>query len=790
MPKATLQPASREEHHPYRQRPEDGDANDTTPVLLHPDVVSVIGDYVGCPIRSLQPETRPRFSKDTGIAVRKELEYVPRDGGSILVPSESGVPVSVAVNIRNADGTDRRRFKVGDFVLCPGERERIGIGEIKRMEERRTPLGKRVVVAVLQIYLHGSDTILGDCADPKQIYQTTREREVNVVSLSRRIAVNTGQPDSLVCEFGWHDGRNAFVDREALADGQQQVYEAGNFVRFTNGECTTCPPLKCIGQIQKFVSPDSFEVGHLCRLDSVLWEKARQVVMDRIRRLRRVDDRRVASAEDNLKLSIEEVFAEWRSDNKAVFPDGQRWVVGKSCIAGPCFVLDWQSLRRAGRHTLGMVREHPDAMFVPSPSEFAKLDYEQPPAHALLPDDKSTRFLQDMVSRTKSMQDKPVAVWDLCCSAGILGAGFHRTPGFKVAFACDIDKVAVEVYKRNFQTTALACSISQLLVSHPKYPSKDSPFAICAGVPCQGYSGCNVYKKYEDPRNLVVFELLSLIRKAQEKRAPDFVLLECVPGMLTHRNAPTSSVERSGELLRFALRLFLEFGYQVSVNVLNTNADGLPQTRQRLFVWAALKGQTLPAHESALHLSNSGLFRIGSHQLTPRRADAALARPTSNDEAISDLPLIKPEDVVHRGGHRQRYFGYLTPQPYRYKPRCNLQLLLRGDAELAPDHFGRTLSLETHADILTRNQAIQRRYRTVLTRNLQIQHREDRPLSVLELRRLQGIPDDHWLGEYDSRYLTFVGNAVPFPTAKARARELLNACWDQQKRDASDARQT
>lgn len=805
MPRSQSPSASDDGYHPYH-RPPSVERNDAplNPVLLHPDVVSIIGNHVGCAIRSIKPETQLRFNKQPGIDLRRELALgqEARQDFNYIGWSTSANPPRSVVNIWNADGSNKRQFKVGDMVLCQPLTDQggdVGIGEIKRFATGTLKSGKAVFDAIVQVYLHSSDTILGDCGDPNQVYRTNCQRVVDVASFRRVIKVNSGETNGLVCKYGWNYDRNAFVDLEALAEAdQKQTCRVGNFVRFLNEECKTCKPLTCIGQIVGVVSPTRFQVIHLCRNDSVAWQKAHNVARARINRLHGAQKRAEASTPENLKLIVEDVFADWSTDNKAVHADGVRYTVESSCIGGFVYVLDWRAIIQASKDVdtpkcmLRMIREHPDAMYTPSESDMAKLDLQIESSPPLLYDDRSSRFLADVVDRTKAMKSKPVIVWDLCCSAGILGAGFHRTTGFNVAVACDLDAAAVTVYKQNFPTTkALVCTISDLLQKHPAYPPTDTPWLLCAGIPCQGFSRRNMFPKYSDRRNLVIFELLSLVRKAQEKRSPDFVLIECVSGMLSHRNAPEdapSRVERSGEVLRLAIRLFLDFGYQVSVNVLDSKSDGLVQKRRRLFIWATLKGKSLPTHESASHRADSGTHNIGQYQLRPRLGGWALARLTTNDDAFSDLPLIDPDDVKPVNGQRRRYFGHLEPTEYRYRPRNNFQRLVRGEATQVVDHFGSTVPTETHAQLLAQSQAIERRYDTVLTANVQINHRHDRPLSILEWRRIQGIPDDHWLGGEPggARYMAYVGNAVPFPMAKARARELIEACWKDRKKDEKE----
>ncbi len=58
-------------------------------------------------------------------------------------------------------------------------------------------------------------------------------------------------------------------------------------------------------------------------------------------------------------------------------------------------------------------------------------------------------------------------------------------------------------------------------------------------------------KRRDDPRNLVLFEVLSLVQLVR----PDHLLVECVPGILSHDQAQESE---NGLVVRLALRILTE----------------------------------------------------------------------------------------------------------------------------------------------------------------------------------------------------------------------------------------
>ena len=94
---------------------------------------------------------------------------------------------------------------------------------------------------------------------------------------------------------------------------------------------------------------------------------------------------------------------------------------------------------------------------------------------------------------------------------------------------------------------------------------------ICGGFPCQTFSLAGKRAGFADERGTLFFEV---IRIAKVKR-PSFLLLENVPGLLSHDGGRT-----------FAAMLCAldELGYDVAWQVLNSADYGVPQSRKRVLL--------------------------------------------------------------------------------------------------------------------------------------------------------------------------------------------------------------
>ena len=139
--------------------------------------------------------------------------------------------------------------------------------------------------------------------------------------------------------------------------------------------------------------------------------------------------------------------------------------------------------------------------------------------------------------------------------AGLGGfrAGLDRAGGFQCIGHCEIDKYADASYRAIHDP-------GKEEVYYPdarKIDPNDLPDfdLLCGGFPCQAFSQAGRRRGFEDARGTLFFEVARL---AQAKR-PSYLLLENVPGLLSHDKGRTFSV---------ILTTLLQLGYSVEWMVL------------------------------------------------------------------------------------------------------------------------------------------------------------------------------------------------------------------------------
>ena len=155
--------------------------------------------------------------------------------------------------------------------------------------------------------------------------------------------------------------------------------------------------------------------------------------------------------------------------------------------------------------------------------------------------------------------------------AGIGGfrTGLTRAGGFRCVGHCEIDKYANASYEAIYEPG----KEERYYHDATKIDPADLPDfdLLCGGFPCQTFSIAGRRKGFDDTRGTLFFEIARL---AQSKRPP-YLLLENVPGLLSHDKGRTFSV---------ILATLNDLGYRVEWMVLNSKHFGVPQSRRRLFL--------------------------------------------------------------------------------------------------------------------------------------------------------------------------------------------------------------
>jgi len=157
----------------------------------------------------------------------------------------------------------------------------------------------------------------------------------------------------------------------------------------------------------------------------------------------------------------------------------------------------------------------------------------------------------------------------------------HRDFGvqFKSVGFSELDINATNTYKQNF------CTKDELEIGdivsfvNTKSNMKRLPTfnILTGGFPCQAFSMMGKQKGFDDLRGNVFFKIIEIVKT----KKPDFLLLENVKNILTHNKKETFTT---------IIQAIQNAGYQhVYYDVFNSNDFALPQTRNRVFIFASKK---------------------------------------------------------------------------------------------------------------------------------------------------------------------------------------------------------
>lgn len=319
-------------------------------------------------------------------------------------------------------------------------------------------------------------------------------------------------------------------------------------------------------------------------------------------------------------------------------------------------------------------------------------------------------------------------VCSLFSGCGGMDLGFTRA-GFDVVWANEFNSQCWSTYERNHPNTEL-CRENILNLDYATIPDCDG---LIGGPPCQSWSWAGEMGGIDDPRGILFFEFIKVLRIKQ----PSFFVIENVPGILTakHRRAYESIMRR----LKLA-------GYDVFVEQLNAKNYGVPQDRKRVFFIGFLKD-----------------LEVDFTFPTP------LAREVSVRDAIGDLQY-----TVHRPRIKNRSGRDRCEVPnheywqgdYSYIFMSRNRVLSWDKAAYTVQASGRQVSIHPQApkmipvgrDVMCFDQKKLKKYRR---------------LSIRECARIQTFPDD-FIFDYD--YLEhgykMVGNAVPVNLAFRIAQQI------------------
>jgi len=228
-----------------------------------------------------------------------------------------------------------------------------------------------------------------------------------------------------------------------------------------------------------------------------------------------------------------------------------------------------------------------------------------------------------------------IRVVSLFSGVGGLDLGFIQA-GFQIIWAVDLYRDAVETYRENLGTHILEADLSSV-------QSRDIPDCdiVIGGFPCQGFSVANTKRHSDDQRNQIYLEFVRVIKDKQ----PSYFLAENVKGILSLGK---------GSVFREIKKHFAEVGYSVLHGLFNAADYGVPQRRERVFLFGVRQD---------LRLSDVHFPPKPTHAEAKPELDWPLLKPwVTLRDVLQDIP--DPEESAGLTNHtasnyKLRFNGYL-----------------------------------------------------------------------------------------------------------------------------------
>lgn len=170
-----------------------------------------------------------------------------------------------------------------------------------------------------------------------------------------------------------------------------------------------------------------------------------------------------------------------------------------------------------------------------------------------------------------------IRFFDMFAGIGGFRSGLEAVGGFECIGHCEIDKRANTAYCAIYDTEGAYFCDDARKIDPKRMPDFD---LICAGFPCQSFSVAGKRRGFSDMRGTLIFEVARIVG---EKR-PAFLLLENVPGLLSHDG---------GRTFETILGAFADLGYTLEWCVHNSKFFGVPQSRKRLYIVGYLGGRSV-----------------------------------------------------------------------------------------------------------------------------------------------------------------------------------------------------
>lgn len=367
---------------------------------------------------------------------------------------------------------------------------------------------------------------------------------------------------------------------------------------------------------------------------------------------------------------------------------------------------------------------------------------------------------------------KPIAI-SLFAGAGGCSLGF-KNAGYKILYASDIDKSAIETYNINFPETFAECKDIRNIDFHNLLSTLNIHAGevdiVIGGPPCQGFSTAGA-RSEDDPRN----GLLKQYVQALDIIKPKWFLMENVEGLLT---------AKKGEYIRETIIALTKLGYTVRLEKVYSHDYGIPQKRKRVIIIGNRFGQVFefPKPQGQIVTISQALTGLPSpsceNSSLPYEIDFSnswaniLKSPTGivTDHFTQTLTGIQYERVkeLKQGQTMKNLPDYMQHPSFSKRAarrvKDGMPTEKRGGA---PSGLKR---LKENEPSLTITSAAIREF---------VHPTENRYLTIRECARIQTFPDDFIFCGCIGDKIQQIGNAIPPLLAEIFARHIYNIEYNQ-----------
>jgi len=202
--------------------------------------------------------------------------------------------------------------------------------------------------------------------------------------------------------------------------------------------------------------------------------------------------------------------------------------------------------------------------------------------------------------------------------AGYGGASFALKRAkieFETIGYSENDKFASALYEKNHPGVHSYGDITK--IDPQKMPDFD---LFTGGFPCQPFSQVGLGLGEADIRGTLFYDIIRIC----EKKRPKHVLLENVKGLRTNRH---------GKTLQTIVSKLEDLGYDVAIELLNSKHYGIPQNRDRIWIYGYMG--TLPLDFTLRPASEK--LKIFLKDLLDENADSTLFKSREQIERLVEL---------------------------------------------------------------------------------------------------------------------------------------------------------